>query len=329
MNDYFQHLIDRSTNQTPAIRPQLPSLFESPDFHASPVIADLATEIIDHPREKTARIPVIRPGLPSLFQSPDFHASLAIADLAAETIHDSREKIEREINVPVLSEELAEKETNHLRTVGRIKQSGADIRGKETFPEKLIRGNVSANHKKDIKDTTSLPLHTQATGTFANETIINMVSRKTVLKNALHTPASPDHQPSAVADSGANQKPDTQRLTGDKAKKAARQFSQMEPAPALRTSATDSKQTHVSPAGVGKQPKIRPLIATQAGPQISSSVLPQQAPPEKTIKVTIGRIEVRAVMPQAPLFRPQTDPKETQPKISLEDYLKKQRGGSR
>lgn len=331
MNDYFQHLIDRSTNRTPAIRPQLPSLFESPYPHASAAIAGLAAETIHHPQKKTVRTPATRPRrLPSLHESPDIPASTTIAALEDEIIHHPRGKKLREFTVPVLPEALSEKETNLLRTASRSKQSSADIRDKEAFPEKIIRRNAAENYKKNIKDTASLPLHTQAAGTFSSETI-NPVSRKAVFKNVQYTPAAPDRQPSAVADadSSATQKQETQRLTVDKAKKAARQVSPKETTPALHTLVTDSNQAYVSPAGAVQQPKIRPFTATEAGTRISPSGLPQQATPERTIKVTIGRIEVRALLPQAPLFRPQADPEETQPKISLEDYLKKQRGGTR
>lgn len=324
MNDYFQHLIDRSTNQTPAVRPQLPSLFEFPDFHASPLIAGLEAETIDDPREKTAKMPDICSGLPPLDESPAFHACTATDDPADETIHGLRKKAEREDTVPV----LREKESNLLPTAGHSKRLNADIRDKEALPEKLIRGDVSENHKKDTEYTMSPYLHTQTADTFSGETV-NPVSRKTVFKNVPLTASLPDTQFSAVLNPGTNQKPDRLLVTVDKAKKEAQRVSPVEPAPALQASATVSNQIYDFPARVGKPPRIRPLIATETRSQLLPAFLPQQAPPEKTIKVTIGRIEVRAVMPQAPLSGPQTYPQETQPKISLEDYLKKQRGGSR
>lgn len=321
MNDYFRHLIDRTTNQTPSVRPLLPSLFESPDFHAS---SDLEVEIIDPPRGKTAKVPAIRSVLPSLDESQDFHAFTATDEPADETIPDLREKTERENTVPV----LPEKKSNLPSPAGYGKQLSADIRDKEALPEKLILSNVSENHKEDTDDKVSPSLHTQAAGTFSSGAV-NPVFRKTAFKNVAPTAPLPDNQLSDVLDSGANQKTDRPLPMADKAVKIARRVSPMESASVLHAMATGSKQAYVIPAGSGKQPGIRPLIKVETGPQLSPDFPAQRVQPEKTIKVTIGRIEVRAVMPQAPLSLPQMDRKETQPKISLEDYLQKQRGGSR
>jgi hypothetical protein len=91
------------------------------------------------------------------------------------------------------------------------------------------------------------------------------------------------------------------------------------------------KRVEIFPTKVLKQPDTRTIFTQLAGQKIAPpsnlSPAPQQATPEKTIKVTIGRIEVRAVMAQAPLSVPPTGEKKAGPKISLEDYLKKQRGG--
>ncbi len=92
-------------------------------------------------------------------------------------------------------------------------------------------------------------------------------------------------------------------------------------------------EKHVS-GRVLKQPHIQTLFSTpserkSAQPSFQIPVQ-QQTSPERTIKVSIGRIEVRAVMAQAPLGEPPVERKgERKPRISLEDYLKKQRGGSR
>jgi hypothetical protein len=51
------------------------------------------------------------------------------------------------------------------------------------------------------------------------------------------------------------------------------------------------------------------------------TAMPEPAP---TIKITIGRVDVRAIMPAAHVPRPA--PTRPKPALSLEDYLK-QRGG--
>jgi hypothetical protein len=51
-------------------------------------------------------------------------------------------------------------------------------------------------------------------------------------------------------------------------------------------------------------------------------------PPPPTIEITIGRVEVRAVHPPAPVARPQPAAS-TAPRLSLEEYLRNQNGGRR
>ena len=56
--------------------------------------------------------------------------------------------------------------------------------------------------------------------------------------------------------------------------------------------------------------------------------LQQREAPAPSIRVTIGRIEVRAIMPaKEPTARPPT--RRPGPKLSLDDYLKQQNGGQR
>jgi len=308
MNDYFQHLIDGSTNQTPVIRPRFPSVFESPDVPASPLIDDSASEIVNRSPEKTDRTPAVHPGLsPAMefLEFPNGQDSTAIADFKTETISHPQEKTGagKEITAPDPSEVLPEKATP---------------------PEKIIRENASENRMEDTEGIPGISAHTRAVRAFPGETV-NPALRTTALKNVRSEPALPDLQPSAVDDAGINQKSDPQRLATGKVKKTAGRVFTTESG----TQAADFREALITPTKFGKQPQIRPPSAAAGSPQMSLTLPPQEVRPEKTIKVTIGRIEVRAVMPQAPSYRPQTAPKEPQPKISLEDYLKKQRGGSR
>jgi hypothetical protein len=328
MNDYFQNLIDRSTNPHPAIRPQLPSFFESPGIPASSVIADPETQTIHNPSDLTAVMPDIHPRLHAFYETPHLHSTATIADLAAQINHNPQQRTESITDAPVVSAALSETERNPSRTLFGGEQSSPEVRYRETFPEILVRENASGNQNNDNKNRTNVFLQIQTTDEASNETT-NLVSRETVLNNAGYSLPLPNNSPSSILDSDVNKKTDAQFATMDKNKKTAHTVLPMEPVSVLHTTANNSKRTRVFPAKGVQQPKIRPLIAKEAGPQILPSVPLQPALPEKTIKINIGRIEVRAVMPQASLSRPQRDSKETQPKISLEDYLNKQRGGSR
>ncbi len=81
-----------------------------------------------------------------------------------------------------------------------------------------------------------------------------------------------------------------------------------------------------------KMPDIRPLSSVKDDPQWMTPAGPtagQETPVENTIKITIGRIDVRAVFPPPATPTKETRPKRSQPQITLHDYLQKQRGGSR
>ncbi|MCX6028840.1 MAG: hypothetical protein NT169_06010 [Chloroflexi bacterium] len=70
-------------------------------------------------------------------------------------------------------------------------------------------------------------------------------------------------------------------------------------------------------------PPVPPSLTPQAAPpQIAPA---SQAPPVPTIRVTIGRVEVRAVMPQPPIRLPAA----TGLTLSLDDYLKQRKEGGR
>jgi len=308
MNDYFQHLIDKSTSSTTAIRPRFSSAFEFPYVAAATVSNVSEVEIINRPAEKTERIPAVRYGLSPATEFPDAPDSTAVADLQFEKIHHSREKtgIDQETAAAAPDEVLP---------------------GKETSP-KLTRDKVSEKHIKDTKGATASSLYEDTVRIFSSDTV-DSVRQEAAINNIRPLAAAPDLQPSAVGDNGTNQKTHTLPSTRDKAERMAQQVSSQEAVTAASTLAPDSERVHDSRAGLQQQPGIRPLIAAENRLQMPPAFLPREDRPERTIKVTIGRIEVRAVMPPAPLSGPHKAPQEPQPKISLEDYLKKHRGGSR
>jgi hypothetical protein len=310
MNDYFQHLIDRNTSSTTVIRPRFSSVFEFPDVAAATVSNVSEVGVINRPAKKTERTPVIHPGLSPATEFPDAPDSTAVADFRSEIIHCSREKtgIDQEATAAAPYKVLP---------------------GQETSPEKLIRDKASEKHIiKDAKGaTTTFSLYEDTVRIFPGETV-DSVHQEAVINN-VRPQAAPDLQLSAVGDDGANQKTDTLPSSRDEVERMAKRVSSQEAVTAASTLAPDSERVHDSRAGLKQQPGIRPLTTAEGGPQMSLNPPPREIRPEKTIKVTIGRIEVKAIMPQAPLSQPHAFPQEPQPKISLEDYLKKHRGGSR
>lgn len=83
-----------------------------------------------------------------------------------------------------------------------------------------------------------------------------------------------------------------------------------------------------APHGARSGPSNRASHAqVQQLPVMQPPPKPRPSPPEQTIRITIGRIDVRAVMP--PTTAVQQKPSPPQPKVTLEEYLKRERGGRR
>jgi len=93
----------------------------------------------------------------------------------------------------------------------------------------------------------------------------------------------------------------------------------------LNKSGTAQQST---PAALQVQPTERSILRPYVPEKIRSHnmVKPTSSPPAPAIQVTIGRIEVRAIMP------PVTPPQRSHtpgPTLSLDDYLKQRNGGQR
>ena len=72
---------------------------------------------------------------------------------------------------------------------------------------------------------------------------------------------------------------------------------------------------------------IRPPISRFARQARNPEVASASSPPRPAIQVTIGRVEVRAVFPEAPVRRPSPNP--SQSTVSLDDYLNQRHRGKR
>lgn len=88
-------------------------------------------------------------------------------------------------------------------------------------------------------------------------------------------------------------------------------------------SVSDHARRSSTPAKTSVQPHVTVYREPPASMPAEGIARPEPAP---TIKITIGRVDVRAMMPAAPAPRPA--PARPSPALSLDDYLK-QRGGGR
>ncbi|MFH7026532.1 MAG: hypothetical protein ACHBN1_14260 [Heteroscytonema crispum UTEX LB 1556] len=89
----------------------------------------------------------------------------------------------------------------------------------------------------------------------------------------------------------------------------------------------------IQPVVLPQQLSVYPQFETQIESKKSGrtdkrgEAVPMQQAPTPTIQVTIGRIEVR-INNQTPSQTPRTQPNKSEPKLSLQDYLKKRQGGN-
>ena len=95
-------------------------------------------------------------------------------------------------------------------------------------------------------------------------------------------------------------------------------------------SAESSVKENAQAAAIQIRPSVAPLAAGRQADEMMN-VEPATSQTEKesapVIRISIGRVEVRAVMPTAPAPRPA--PTRPRPGLSLDDYLKEREGGKR
>ncbi len=90
---------------------------------------------------------------------------------------------------------------------------------------------------------------------------------------------------------------------------------------------TNPFETARTPAAKASfEPLVMPSFLDRTSPAVTEDVSAPVSQPAPTIRVNIGRIEVRAVIPPEPVARKRTPPS---PRLSLEDYLKQRQGGRR
>jgi hypothetical protein len=85
-------------------------------------------------------------------------------------------------------------------------------------------------------------------------------------------------------------------------------------------------RTHVDTIGaIDFDPDPIPAAPARQQPKQSQAIQSPAGRDEPTIRVTIGRIDVRAIMPAPPARR--SAPAQKQTALSLEEYLKRRSGG--
>jgi hypothetical protein len=97
------------------------------------------------------------------------------------------------------------------------------------------------------------------------------------------------------------------------------------PSPPITASSLIRSKQPLPPTPVVAQPQITSSSEPPAPVSVEHVSAPDASP---TIRVSIGRVEVRAIMPPAPPA-PRTRPERRGPALSLDEYLKRRNGGQR
>ena len=285
-------------------------------------MSDFLSQLADR---ALARSPMVRPRLQSIYESP-----------AASALQNP---VEEHLEVPAVPPRVFESARERRLPRGdeepRPKQSSAEMDRKPvTTPEQRAGSQAPPEQptvpKWDDPRPAPLPEQIESAGTIkAAEP--ETPRRPTVRKDERHLepvtreragqPVSPfEEEKTSVSDRSLENDLDARTPVTAKQSTAPRIFSPESKAPA--------KKPASQPTAVTAQPAQRP--PKQAAPAFPLTPLPREGPPfaaAPSVHVTIGRVEVRAVLPPAPEPRPVPAPSST--RLSLDEYLKRNAGAAR
>jgi|GEM_PF-2569363 len=263
--------------------------------------------------------PLARPVIPSLYaQGP-----VMIADSMANESADDSER--REFNAFADDPRLAHRRREDTaETIARSSRRNDDSSLQDGLPVRDVTGSsVDASEARparprDVRATVKpdqvgdLPVTTRLASDAST------IRPRAPEINATHHESASTRlraEQRAIEPSG-----ESRQLHGDQSRHT--------PADQSATQRRRPVTTHVRPAVA--EPVTPPLITTQARQRLASSndlrANPESPALPPTIRITIGRVEVRALVSPAPQAKPRAT---HTPKLSLDDYLRTRNGGNR
>jgi hypothetical protein len=301
MSDFLSQLADRALALPPMVRPRLQSIYEPP-----------AASVLLNPLEEHVEVPAEQPRAiePAHEQTLQSHEEQSEAKPASEGI-DGRHRSETVDQKPV-NERIDRKQARKA-----VDRKSATPQKREVRPQPLPEQAVLT--KGDAPRTAPLPNEPESAGeieTTEPKTRLHRIGRKE------------DGQLERVPTAAAKQP-----ITPHEEAKARSAESDLEihTPPTQRESIQPQTFSHESKPRVEKR-AARPVVVTvrsaqrprkeQVAPALPLTLVPREERSRAstpTVHVTIGRVEVRAVMP--PISTPMIE-SPVAPKISLEEYLK-------
>jgi hypothetical protein len=308
MSDFLSQLADRALALPPLVRPRLPSIYEPP---AASLLQDSLEEHIEVRAE------------PSRTIEPAHDQALQSGDEQAEAKQATPRPRAQGIDEKQRSEAVAQKPLRE-----KIERKPAAAPERKMNPQPPVEQPVFT--QQGAPPFTPFPGESESAGeieTAEPKTPPHRIARK----QKLHL----DRVPIAGARQPATPSEDTKAHS---AKHLVESDLEIDARTTQKESAEPQFFSHESKHRVEKQ-AAQPVAVTvrsaqrprseQATPTLPLTPARRDGRPSVSapaIRVTIGRVEVRAVMP--PMATPKSESPPA-PKLSLEDYLKQRNGGTR
>lgn len=284
-------------------------------------MSDFLSQLADR---ALARPPIVRPRLQSIYESP-----------AASAFHNSMEEhLEVPAEPPRVFESAREKRLPRGNEEPGPKEASAEVDRMPVTPEQKASRQALPQHptvpKWNEPPPIPLPEPIESPGTI--KAADYETSRRQTAREERHfepvararggQPAGPfEQEKTRSSDHSLENDLDAQTPVTAKEPTAPRIFSPESKAPA--------KKPASPPTVVTAQVSRRPF-KEQAAPRFPLKALPREVPPfgaAPSVHVTIGRVEVRAILP--PASEPRSVPALSSIRLSLDEYLKRNAGVNR
>jgi hypothetical protein len=293
VTDFLSRLLDRSLERVPVLQRRRPSLFElTPDY------AQLGGKLSEHAKEEEMVSDLELPGIreASTFRSTAARPHHAAAALATNLAPEGEEQDSVHLAKPVAPGTRSESHSHDVGSEDTTPTVSEKRLPKTVVPPALTRV-VETIVEKEVEQP-QLSVRSTRLAITGSDAPAAELSFLTSSPHAVVTPAFKLNQ----------RNEDIARR--DEVRKAGTELSPVKPAkPVLQPSFP---------------PLPRPVVPSA---RHQAEIMQGKALAVPTIQVTIGRIEVRAIMPPAVPTTRAVRP--VAPKLSLEDYLRSRAGGGK
>lgn len=311
MSDFLTHLVGRSLGALEVVRPRVPSLFE--------------------PHRQGSGLPGGRPSFAHLDAQPERGAEPAMEPGLGSHVNPAPRAQGLRVQ-PVPPGQIAEPETNT--------QPDERFNPPEPAPKTLTNPLTSG-----AQEVAEIRLESNAHADLSpREPLLSSPAKFDPARQSASTLATPPGEPRTQQEEGIRPPMRPQVLTlasPERPAEAAKAVQSHDPTPDLQAPRTGPGEWAIQPGGglpslvahQGAQSQIRQNVRPPVppprseGPQRASQRLLASKKDEPQVRVSIGRVEVRAVFPEQTVRRPA--PPRSRPTVSLDEYLNKASGGKR